>query len=56
MAAGIAFAPLDHSGDGNPVDTIWGAKRPAPPQGAVRVHPHKFAGETVNSKLEKVTG
>lgn len=53
--ADIALAPLDHSGDANPVDAIWGVKRPAPPQGPVRVHPQKFAGETVNSKLEKVS-
>ncbi|CAM9741765.1 unnamed protein product, partial [Laminaria digitata] len=53
-AAGIAVAPIDHAGDANPVDAIWGGSRPEPPQEPVRVHPAQFAGETVQAKLEKV--
>jgi Xaa-Pro aminopeptidase len=34
---------------GNPVDTVW-ADRPAPPQGAVSVHPLKFAGRSAEEK------
>ncbi|CAM9423954.1 unnamed protein product [Sphacelaria rigidula] len=53
-AANILLAPLEHTGNGNPVDAVWGAERPAPPQGPVRVHPLKFAGETIKAKIEKV--
>lgn len=53
-AADIELAPLDHAGDANPVDAIWGANRPAPPLGPVRLHPLQFAGETVKDKIEKV--
>ncbi|CAM9489667.1 unnamed protein product [Ascophyllum nodosum] len=53
-AAGITIAPLNHSGEGNPVDAIWGGDRPAIPQGAVRIHPFEYAGETVQDKLRKI--
>lgn len=53
-AAGIAITPLDHTGNANPVDAIWGDTRPALPQEPVRVHPIRFAGEAVKDKLEKV--
>lgn len=47
--------PLDHNSRGNPIDVIWGDDRPAFPTEAVRVHPLKYAGETVQDKLDKVT-
>lgn len=53
-AKDVALTPLDHSGDGNPVDVIWGAERPSFPQSPVRVHPLHYAGESVQQKLEKV--
>ena len=53
-AKGIAVAPIDHAGDANPVDAVWGSRRPEPPQEPVRLHPVQFAGETVQAKLEKV--
>lgn len=53
-AADIAVAPIDHTGDKNPVDLIWGSKRPAPPQEPVRIHKMEYAGESVQDKLAKV--
>lgn len=35
----------------NPIDSIWTEDRPAPPLGAVRVHPLKYAGKSVRQKL-----
>lgn len=50
------IVPLNHNSGGNPIDAIWGKDRPAFPKEAVRVHPLKYAGETVQDKLHKVTG
>lgn len=52
--AGIAIAAIDHVGDENPVDAIWGDERPAPPREPVRIHDMAFAGEAVQAKLTKV--
>ena len=38
----------------NPVDVVWGAARPPPPTGAVRVHPLEHAGRSVEQKLSDV--
>jgi Xaa-Pro aminopeptidase len=38
---------------GNPVDAIW-TERPAPPLGAVKVHPAAFAGESEGDKLARI--
>ncbi|CAN0262014.1 unnamed protein product [Ectocarpus sp. 6 AP-2014] len=53
-AAGISVAAIDHAGDKNPVDKIWGEARPAPPNSPVRIHKMAFAGETVKDKLAKI--
>lgn len=53
-AADITVAAIDHAGDENPVDMIWGSKRPAPPQAPVRIHKMAYAGEAVQDKLAKV--
>lgn len=53
-AAGISVAAIDHAGDKNPVDKIWGEARPAPPKSPVRIHKMAYAGETVKDKLAKV--
>ena len=45
---GIELRPIEGR---NLVDEVWGAARPRPPAGAVRVHPAEFAGATVGSKL-----
>ncbi|MEF9924541.1 MAG: aminopeptidase P family protein [Muribaculaceae bacterium] len=45
---GFRFAP-----DFAPFDAIW-RERPCRPQGEVYVHEEKFAGETVNEKIERV--
>ncbi len=37
----------------NPIDAIW-TDRPAPPLGAVREQPEKYAGESAASKLERL--
>ncbi|CAM9113332.1 unnamed protein product [Discosporangium mesarthrocarpum] len=50
----IEVTALEHSGEANPVDIIWGSKRPDPPQEPVRVHKMKYAGETVQQKVGKV--
>jgi Xaa-Pro aminopeptidase len=44
---GIVLRPLGR----NPVDLEWGRARPAPPLGAVRVHPLKFAGKPAEEKI-----
>ena len=38
----------------NPVDKLWGKARPAPPQGAVAVHPLKYAGKSAEDKLAEI--
>lgn len=37
----------------NPIDSIW-TDRPAPPQGAVTLHPKKLAGEPAADKIARV--
>ncbi|MGO9943249.1 MAG: aminopeptidase P family protein [Rhodoblastus sp.] len=37
----------------NPIDGLW-SDRPAPPLGAVTLHPRKYAGETAEKKLERI--
>lgn len=39
---------------GNLVDRVWGKERPAAPNGAVRVHPLKLAGQSSADKLAAV--
>lgn len=53
--AGISIAAIDHAGDDNPVDAIWGDERPPPPRQPVRVHDMAYAGEAVLAKLAKVS-
>src|SRR5262245_30686416 len=38
----------------NLIDRVWGKARPAPPQGAVVVHPVKYAGQSAEDKLSEV--
>jgi Xaa-Pro aminopeptidase len=38
----------------NPVDTLWGKARPSPPQGAVAVHPLKYAGKPAEKKIAEI--
>jgi Xaa-Pro aminopeptidase len=38
----------------NPVDQLWGKARPAPPQGAVAVHPIKYAGKPAEDKIAEL--
>ena len=40
--------------DANPVDTVWGAERPAPPHGPVTLRGPKLAGETATKKIARV--
>ena len=50
-----AFAPKDitlKSIESNPIDSIWGEKRPAPPAGTLRVHAIEYAGKSVADKLK----
>jgi Xaa-Pro aminopeptidase len=51
-AAGNADATLV-AVDLNPIDAIW-TDRPAPPQGAVKRHPPRLAGESVKKKLARI--
>ncbi|OWU68439.1 X-Pro aminopeptidase [Roseovarius sp. 22II1-1F6A] len=37
----------------NPVDAIW-PDQPAPPAGAVRLHPEELAGESARSKIDRL--
>ncbi|HEX6000603.1 MAG TPA: aminopeptidase P family protein [Hyphomicrobiaceae bacterium] len=46
----ITLKPLSR----NPVDQLWGKARPAPPQGAVSVHPLKYAGKSAEDKLAEI--
>jgi Xaa-Pro aminopeptidase len=39
---------------GNLVDRLWGKEQPPPPQGAVVVHPLKYAGKSADDKLAEV--
>ena len=36
----------------NPVDRVWGRRRPAPPRGAIVPHPMKYAGKPAEDKLK----
>lgn len=38
----------------NFVDEVWGADQPALANGAIKAHPMEYAGETMESKVEKV--
>jgi Xaa-Pro aminopeptidase len=38
----------------NLVDRVWGRQRPRPPQGAVAVHPLKYAGKSAEDKLAEL--
>eukprot|EP00884_Botryococcus_braunii_P009047 jgi/Botrbrau1/18143/Bobra.53_1s0015.2 len=49
--AGRSVMPLM---EGNLVDKVWGKARPLAPSAKVRVHPLKFAGESVLDKLAKL--
>eukprot|EP00803_Ostreobium_quekettii_P005493 evm.model.scf_1.17 EVM.evm.TU.scf_1.17 scf_1:325189-331774(+) len=40
--------------DASPVDAVWGAQRPSPPKGPLRVHPVELAGESTESKLSRI--
>jgi len=48
---GITLAYIN---DNHPVDEVWGANRPLPPQNPLRIHPLTYAGETVSNKLTKL--
>jgi Xaa-Pro aminopeptidase len=37
----------------NPIDRIW-KDRPAPPQGAIKLYPERFSGESAADKLERI--
>ncbi|MEA2841512.1 MAG: Xaa-Pro aminopeptidase, partial [Methylobacteriaceae bacterium] len=37
----------------NPIDRIW-KDRPAPPQGAIKLYPERFAGESAADKLARI--
>jgi Xaa-Pro aminopeptidase len=39
--------------DSNPIDTVW-HERPAPPLGAVTIHPMEYAGESEADKLTRI--
>ncbi|MET0723554.1 MAG: aminopeptidase P family protein [Tardiphaga sp.] len=39
--------------DSNPLDSVW-TERPAPPLGAVSIHPMEFAGESEADKLGRI--
>ena len=49
--AGKHLVPLT---EGNPVDAVWGGKRPAPPKAQLRVHAGQHAGESVPDKLQRM--
>ncbi|CAN8071692.1 unnamed protein product [Agarophyton chilense] len=38
----------------NPVETVWGSSRPPLPHGEVRVHDIRYAGKTVQEKLQSL--
>jgi Xaa-Pro aminopeptidase len=39
--------------ESNPIDALW-RDRPAPPRGAVALHPQKYAGEKAEKKLARI--
>src|SRR5262245_36431305 len=47
---GIKLKPLTK----NPVDRIWGRKRPAPPQNPVFLHPIRYAGKPAEQKISEL--
>lgn len=38
----------------NPIDTVWGKTRPAPPASSVEVHPAALAGDSAEDKLARI--
>lgn len=38
----------------NPIDIVWGDERPTPPQGRVRSHHLRYAGQSVEDKLTQL--
>jgi Xaa-Pro aminopeptidase len=46
----IKLKPLSR----NLVDRLWGKARPAPPRGAVGVHPVRYAGKSAEEKLAEI--
>ena len=40
--------------EGNLVDKVWGADRPAPPEAPLRIHKMEHAGQSVQDKLVKL--
>ena len=40
--------------EGNLVDKVWGADRPAPPTAPLRIHKMEHAGQSVQDKLVKL--
>lgn len=40
--------------EGNLVDKVWGADRPAPPKAHLRIHKPEHAGQNVQDKLKKL--
>jgi len=50
-AAGRKLQPVV---DGNLVDRVWGADRPAAPSAPLRVHKLEHAGQSVSDKLTAI--
>ncbi len=48
--AGVEIVKVDD----NLVDRVWGAERPVPPAGEIRVHPSDYAGEPSGAKIERL--
>ncbi|MBN9267665.1 MAG: aminopeptidase P family protein [Hyphomicrobium sp.] len=46
--AGLVLKPLAR----NPVDLVWGAERPGPPQGALSIQPLEWAGVSAADKIK----
>ena len=40
--------------EGNLVDKVWGADRPAPPKAPLRIHKLEHAGQNIRDKLTKL--
>lgn len=49
-AAGIRLLPVDE----NPIDTLWGNERPAPPRAEIFAQPMEFAGKSTGEKIMQV--
>jgi Xaa-Pro aminopeptidase len=49
-AKGIKLKPLNN----NPIDTLWGKARPAPPRAPVVLHPMSLAGKSALEKIADV--